>query len=202
MFRARLSLISVSLLFIACNDTAIEPSQSLVGAMELPSAQVLDRETFYIQRGAGAYGGDVLSYEWRPDDSLTVTHTFSNLGPSESVRGKETLLISPEAALQARQLLRRVRPAEFETPENYGEKYPTRPIGCERKGPHDFGEVSVAFTDEGQGSGVEDDQIRVFELPYPGSCNTPAAVEARKVIQHVLRLLPRSKVAADFNRTT
>lgn len=198
MFRTALSLLSVSLLCVSCNDATIEQSRSLVGAKGLPSAKTLARETLYISRGGGPYGGHRLSYEWRPDDKITVTHDFSDGSGGGETRGTENLQIPSEAAAEARRLLWRVRPAKFEGVENYG----TRPIGCERKGPHDFGEVAVAFIHEGQSNGIEDDQIGIFELPDPQSCNTPAAVEARRVIQRVLQLLPSSKVAAEFARST
>ena len=198
MFRTVLSLLSISLLCVSCRDAPTEEPRSLVGAKELPSAKTLARETLYITRGGGPYGGHSLSYEWRPDGSITVTHQFSDGRGGGETRGAENLSISPEAAAEARRLLWRVRPAKFEGVENYG----TRPIGCERKGPHDFGEVAVAFTNEGQSSGMEDDQIGIFELPDPQSCNTPAAVEAMNVIQRVLQLLPKSKVAAEFARST
>ena len=168
-------MLAVSLLCIACKDAAIHPSQSLVGAEELPPATALSREILDISSGGGAYGGDVLSYEWRPDNSLLVTHTFSDGGGSGPVvRGKETLHISPEAAAQARRLLWRVRPAQLE-----GVEQEARPAGCERQGPHDFGEVAIGFMSEGVSNGMENDQVGIFELPTAQSCNTPAAIEAR-----------------------
>lgn len=197
MLRTAASLLSAALFCVSCNDPAIEPTQSLVGAKELPSAEALSRETLYISRGGGPYGGHSLSYEWRPNDSITVTHDFSDGRGGGETRGSENLRISSEVAAEARRLLWRVRPAKFEGVENYG----TRPIGCERKGPHDFGEVAVAFINEGQSRGREDDQIGIFELPDRQSCNTPAAVEARKVMQRVLKLLPRSNVTAENERS-
>lgn len=198
MLRTAYPLLAVSLLCASCNEAVVSSSRSLVGANELPSAKALSRETFYISRGGGAYGGDVLSYEWRPDNSLLVTHTFSDgRGTGEVVRGKETLRISPGDATQARQLLWRVRPAELE-----GVEQDVRPLGCEPRGPHDFGEVTVGFVDEGDASGIEDDQVGIFELPTEESCNTPAAVEARKVVWRALQLFPKSKVAAAFERST
>jgi hypothetical protein len=198
MFKTALPLLAVPLLCISCKDAAIEPSQSLVGAKELPSATALARETFYITRGGGAYGGDTLSYEWRPDETLLITHTFSDgRGTGDVVRGKETLHISPEVAAQVRQLLWRVRPAKLE-----GVEQDARPTGCERQGPHDFGEVTVGFVNEGDAPGIKDDQVGIFELPTAESCNTPAAVEARAVVRRALQLLPKSKVASDFDRST
>jgi hypothetical protein len=198
MLRAALSLLSISLMCVSCNGAAIEPSQSLVGAKALPSANILAREAIYLTRG-GVDFGDSLTYEWRPDNSLLIRHTFFSKGPgaSEAVRGQETLHVSTEVAAQARQLLWRVRPAELE-----GVDQEARPTGCERRGPHDFGEVTVGFVNEGDASGVEDDQIGIFELPTTESCSTSAAVEARAVVRRALQLLPESKVATAFERSS
>lgn len=198
MLRTVLLLLFASTFCVSCGDAAIAPSQSLVGAKELRSASVLAGETFYITRGGGAYGGDALSYERRPDNSLLVTHTFSDGGGTgEVVRGKETLHIAPEVAAEARQLLWRVRPAKLE-----GVEQDARPTGCERQGPHDFGEVTVGFVNEGEARGIEDDQVGIFALPSADSCNTPAAVEARAVVRRALQLLPRSRVESDYERAT
>jgi hypothetical protein len=169
----------------------------LVGAKELPSAKTLVGETFYITRGGGPDGGHSLSYEWGPDDSITVTHDFSDGQGRSETRGTENLRIGSKSAAEARRLLSRVRPAKFEGVENYG----TRPIGCERRGPHDFGEVTVAFIDERPTGKTEDARVGIFELPYRQSCNTRAAAEASKVIERVLQLLPKSEVAAEFERS-
>jgi hypothetical protein len=169
-----------------------------VGAKELPSATVLARETFYITRGGGAYGGDALTYVWRPDNSLLVTHTFSDgRGTGEVVRGKETVHIAPEVALKVRQLLWRVRPAKLE-----GVEQDARPTGCQRQGPHDFGEVTLGWVNEGDARGIEDDEVGIFSLPTGESCNTPAAVEARAAVWRALQLLPKSEVAAAYERST
>jgi len=197
MLRIALSLLSLSLLCTSCSDAAIDPSQSLVGAAVLPSAKTLSREMLYISRGGSPDGGDdSLTYEWRPDDSLTITHTFSDNRLFKTVRGRETLRVSPEVAAQVRQLFWRVRPGKLE-----GVVQDQRPVGCERQGPHDFGEITVAFIDEGSKPGIEDDKVGVFELPTSQSCNTPAAAEARKVVWEALGLLPKSKVAAAFERS-
>lgn len=183
----------------SCNDPGIEPSRSLVGASGVPSADALAREILYITRGGGDGARDILTHELRPDNSLTVTHTyFDGRGtPGVAVRGKETLHVSPEVAAQVRQLFWRLRPARL---EGQGlEKDEVRPLGCERQGPHDFGEVAVAFISEGDTPA--DDGSAVFELPPPESCNTPAAIESRKVVWQALALLPQSEVTAAFERT-
>lgn len=197
MLRTALPFLTVSLLCASCNGAATNPTQSVVGAREVPTATSAGRETFYISRGGGAYGGDTLSYEWNPDNSLVVRHTFSDgTGNDEVVRGQEILHIPPLVASQARQLLWRVRPAEFG-----GVEQDTRPTGCERQGPHDFGEVTIGFVNEGPAIGIEDDQVGIFALPTAESCNTTAAIEARTVVSRALKLLPKSKVAAAFERS-
>lgn len=201
MFSTVASLLSAATLCVSCNDPAIEPSKSLVGARKLPSAAALSRETLYITRGGSDWGGASLTYELRPDHSLTVTHTYSDgRNHGIAVRGKETLGVSPEVAAQVRQLFWRLRPAQL---DGQGlEKGEVRPLGCERQGPHDFGEVTVAFISEGDTTGIEDDRVGAFELPSPDSCNTPAATEARKVAWQALRLLPQSEVTATFEQTS
>ena len=181
---------------MSCSDAAIQPSQSLVGATVLPSAKALAQETVYISRGGGPYGGDALTYEWRSNDSLTITHTFSDNSARQTVKGRETLRIAPEVAATARQLLWRVRPENLE-----GVDQDQRPTGCERRGPHDFGEVAVAYISEDSKPGIEDDKVGIFELPTAESCNTPEAAKAREVVWKALRLLPKSKVAAAFEQS-
>jgi len=200
MFRPVASLFAAAILCGSCNRPTPEPSQSLVGATEIPSADDLSRETIYITRGANDWGGDRLSYELRPNDSLSVTHTYSDpRSAAEGVKGKETLRMSPGVAAQFRKLMWRVRPGKL---EGQGlDKDEVRPVGCERQGPHDFGEVGVAFFDEGDARASEDDRVGLFELPSANSCNRPAATEAREAVWDALRLLPKSKVAAGFDRT-
>jgi len=188
-------LAAASVLCVSCDNSAIEPSQSLVGAKELPSAEELSRETFYVSLGGGPEGGNALSYEWRPDNSLTVMHSYSDGGLKEVVKGKENLRFSPEAANQARQLFWRVRPAKLG-----GVEQDVRPIGCERGGPHDFGVVTVGFIREGPAEGIEDDEIGLFELPATESCKTPAAIEARRVVLRALEMFPKGRVSAEFER--
>jgi hypothetical protein len=77
-----------------------------------------------------------------------------------------------------------------------------RPIGCERRGPHDLGEVAVAFINEGSKPGVGDDDVGIFELPTADSCSTQAAAEARQVVWRALRILPPSKVVAGFEQSS
>jgi hypothetical protein len=172
----------------------------LVGADEIPSAEALSRETLYITRGANDWGGDRLSYELRPNGSLIVTHNHSDGKLGSVEKGRETIDLSSDVAAQVRQLLWRVRPGKL---EGQGiEKAEVRPVGCERRGPHDFGEVAVAFINDEDATRTEDDQSGLFELPRPASCNTASAIEARTVVRRALRLLPQSQVVAGFERTS
>lgn len=196
---AAIPLLVVSLLCISCREGAGEPYDSLVDAKAPPSAKALSREVVYISRGGGAYGGDALDYEWRPDNSLTITHKFSGRSARQTIKGREILRITPEVAAEVRRLLSRVRPANFE-----GVEQDQRPIGCERQGPHDFGDIVIVFVNQDDPAmpyEAEDDRIGRFELPVPSSCNTPAAVEARKVVWQALQSLPKSKVAAAYERS-
>lgn len=194
MPKAALSLVSAAVLCVSCTDAGND-QQSLVGAEELPSAEALARETLYIVRGGSAYGGHSLTYEWRPDNSITVTHEYSDGAGRGSVNGRELLRVPPDVAAQVRHVLLRVRPAKLE-----GVEQDIRPLGCERRGPHDFGNVSVGFINEGEAAGIEDDEVGIFQLPFPESCSTPAADEARRVVRHALQLLPKSKVAFEYER--
>ncbi len=184
------------LLTSACGEPALKPSESLVGAKELPSVRDLSREIIQINRGFGSASVGFLSYELRPDGTLAVTH-------EERLRDKvvasETFQLAPEVAARARRMLWRLRPA---TLEGQGlTKDETTPMGCQRQGPHDFGEFAVVFIDEGQKRGIEDDQLGAFDLPYGDSCNTPEASEARKLVARVLQSFPHSRVAAEFPKS-
>jgi hypothetical protein len=156
------------------------------------------RETVHIASGGGTDGGHSLTYELGPDDSVTITHDYSDGAGCSEVKGKETFAIPADQARQVRQLLWRVRPTVFEGVESYG----SRSIGCERKGPHDFGELSVWFYEEARARKTEGREMGAFELPYPQSCDTAAAREARRVVRHALDLLPESRVVRGYERSS
>ena len=135
-------MVVTSLLCVSCQRGAIERSESLVGADDLPISSVLSQEIIQLNRGFGAYSsGNFLSYELRPDNSLTVTHTFR---PKDEVRGVETFRLPAITAEHARRMLWRVRPAKLA-----GVESETRPMGCQQQGPHDLGELAVVFIKEG-----------------------------------------------------
>ena len=202
MVRMVFSLFATAMLCVSCNQPAVDRSQSLVGAGELPSTNNLSRETLYIWRGDVSEDGvgDSVSYELRPNNSLTVIHVHRGpRHPAENVKGKETLRISPEVAMQFRKSMWRVRPA---TLEGQGLAKPeVRPVGCERQADHDFGEVSVTFVGEANPMPSGLARLGMFRLPSAHSCDTPAATEARAVVWNALRLLPETKVVAGFDRT-
>lgn len=183
----------------SCDDSAIDPSRSLVGAKSLPPATELSRETIQINRGYGDISIAFLSYELLPDDSLVVTLTDRNL-QKDVVLGKDTFRLTSEVAAEARRMLWHLRPEELQRFDEGGFESETRPIGCYRRGPHDFGELAVVFTAEGPETGVEDDRLGIVELPRPDSCRSPAAIKARRLIQRLMHLFPRSKLPAQFER--
>jgi hypothetical protein len=188
-------LLFTACLALSCSEAETEASQSLVGARELPPAEALSRETIYITRNAGIEGVHRLSYEWSPDDRITISHTFRNRVGDIVEKGSETLRVSPEKAAKIRKMLWRLRPQTFE-----GVEQDKRPVRCQRHSSHDWGEMGVAFIAEGARPGGKKDEIGIFVLPSQESCNTPAAVEARKVAAEALSLLPVSKVASAFER--
>lgn len=188
-----LALVAASLLGASCQPPGVEGSRSLVGADRLPSSGALSREVVQINRGYGDAGEEFLSYELRPDDTLTITR---GRRARHTVRGADRFRLAARIAGQARRRLWRVRPPTLEGLD----ADEARPSGCERRGPHDFGELAVIFIDEGRGPGVEDDRLGTFELPRPASCDSPQAREARQLIRQVLESFPPSGIG--FERST
>ena len=183
-----------ALLIGACAQPAVKSSESLVGAEALPSAHDLSREIIQINRGFGQISEGFLSYELKADGKLVVTHEDRKV---KKIVGTETFQLSGPVADQARHMLWRVRPARLE-----GIEQDARPLGCERQGPHDFGELAVVFINEGKNAGVDDDQVGIFELPSPDSCNTRHASESRRLLERVLKSFPASRVATEFPKAT
>lgn len=195
------ALLAAAVLCGSCSKQADGQLESLVGATNLPSAGALSRETLAITRGANDWGGDRLAYELRPDGSLSITHTYlDGKTLKEEVRAKDTFRIPPGEAARFRRLIWRVRPDLL---EGQGlEKEEVRPVGCERRGPHDFGEVGITFINEGDAKTIKDDRFALFELPRSDSCSTTAAEQARETIWRALRLLPPSKTVEGFERAS
>lgn len=184
----RTLLVGGSLIVGSCEGKGVE---SLVGSDRLPSSSALSREIIQINRGYGDVSEGFLSYELRPDDALTVTHTDRR---QNRVSGEETFRLPSDIADRTRTMLWRLRPATLDGVDSHE----TRPVGCERRGPHDFGELAVVFVREDGPPGVDGDQIGTFELPRPDSCNTKHATEARQLVHQVLQAWPQSRVARAF----
>jgi hypothetical protein len=196
-FTVRLAIICALLICTGCDRPAIDTSESLVTTKPLPPAKTLAREIIQINRGFGEISPGFLSYELRPEDRLIVTLTLreGRLDRPDKVAVEERFRLQPDVAAEARRRLWRLRPSEFG-----GVEQDQRPLGCERRGPHDFGEHAVAFIAEGPEEGVDDDRLGVFEMPSPASCSTAQASEARSLLRKVLASFPPSKAAAEFER--
>jgi hypothetical protein len=176
----------------SCDGGGGERFESLVGAEKLPPAKVLSRELIQINRGVGEGSIGLLVYELRPDGTLEVSRLDAS---REKVLGSETFRLSPEVANSARKKLLRVRPTKLE-----GVEWETLPTGCKRQHCHDWGELAVAFIDQGDRPGVADAKVWMFTLPHAESCNNSQARKARHLISQIMKSLPDSKVAADFDR--
>lgn len=174
---------SAALLCVSCNPGEPAHNPSLVGAKTILTPASLSRELVQINR-IGAESENFLSYELRPDDTLTVS--VESL-PTREIVSREVFHLEPEVAAEIRSGLARVRPAEFE-----GVEHETRPLGCRLQGPHDFGEIAVVFVDENATSSTSDDRIGLFALPNEGNCDSPQAIEARLLLERVSGLLAKS----------
>ncbi|HEX8124978.1 MAG TPA: hypothetical protein VF548_05285 [Allosphingosinicella sp.] len=114
----------------------------MVGADPLPSSGTLYGGVIQVNRGYGEVSEGFLSYELRPDGVLAVIHSDRAGG---GVLGEDRFHLAPEIADQARRRLWRLRPARLEGVD----AHEARPLGCKRRGPHDFGEVAIVFIDQG-----------------------------------------------------
>lgn len=187
MDRRRLLLVAL-LLCASCDRPAIEASDSLVEATDLPSAKQLSQEAIEINQafgGAEGFGDHFLSYQLAADDRLDVIYTYR---PDDDVRGRESFKLAAKVADDARRALWRLRPARLD-----GVNTDVRPIGCTSQSPHDLGDMAVGFI-------APNEDFGIFTLPYPGSCNNAAARGARDVVREVLESFPHSEVAAAYFR--
>jgi hypothetical protein len=193
---ARQLWVAVVLLVSACDKPAIDASQSLVGAKQLPTARTLAREVIQINQGFGSPAWSLLSYELRPDNSLTITLTHRDHDTFKEVTdGKESFDLSSSVASQVRHDLWRLRPSTLQGIETL-----VRPADCPPPPTDTFPLAAVAFIAEGPKPGVEDDRLGVVDVPAQYTCDTRHGGEARALIEKVLRSFPRSKVAAEFDR--
>lgn len=191
---ARSAPILAALLCIACGSDHGDRAGSLVGAGAIPPSQELAGESIMIIHFTmiGVPGGETLRRELRPDDRLAVTLVQHPSDPrdyaengAERILAEETHRLSAEAAARARHALRRMRPEKLA-----GLDREVRPLGCERRSSHDFGEAQIVFHD-GDAAGL-------FVLPSQQSCDTPAAREARRLVRQTLGTFPRSSAVAAF----
>lgn len=175
-----------ALVAASCSQLSFDASESLVGAKRLPPVAELLRETIQINRDTEFDGHQhFLSFDLRPDNSLTVTHTLDGYEGNDIV-GKETFRLQPEVADGVRKTLWRFRPGNLQGVEDL-----TYPVGCSP--PIDSGmEVAVAFFGKSPMQG----DIGIFALPY--ACKEGQAAVARSELGRVMRSLPTSKVAAAF----
>jgi hypothetical protein len=122
------SLVAVCVVLTACsNGSPVKPSESLVGAQQLPPENVLSREIIQINQGVGSWPSaqGALEYELRPDNSLSITRTKMDRDFKRLVVGQETLHLSSSTAAQARRMLWRLRPDTLQ-----GIQVEARPTGC------------------------------------------------------------------------
>lgn len=170
-------------------EPASSECDSLVGATDLPSSAERSREIIQISYGVGT--PDSLSYELRPDNSLTVSVRLMRGG--KEARREEKFQLLPQHGERTRALLSRLRPNPL-----LGIEYLTRPEGCKPQHVHDWGRVSVAFIAEGKSTTVQDDKVGITVVPDPESCGTPEARWARETVERVSRSFPPSRLTAAF----
>ena len=192
------SLFALCVGLSACGDrAALKPSESLVGAENLPTAKVLSREIIHINGGLGRWPGDPgsLEYDLGPDSSLSVTHRKIDKDGNQAVVGREMFRLSSAAAADARRALWRLRPETLQ-----GIQAEARPIGCRPPDPDSFPEFFVNFISEGPKPGFADDKFGIVLVPHKEDCRSAQGGEARELVQSVLQSFPPSKVAGDFER--
>jgi hypothetical protein len=192
---ARSALLLAALLCASCQRPAGSAGESLVGAKKLPAEQQLSRETIEIVPASwDAPEAPHVYFDLRPDDSLTVTLShWAEKAHSEVIDGRDTFHLSPADASKARRRLWQLRPQELTGVESI-----TRPTDCPPPPTDTFPDYSVAFIAEGPKPGVKDDLIGITDVPAARFCAGKSAAEARQLIQQVLDLFPKSKVAAEF----
>jgi hypothetical protein len=185
---ARASLLTPLLLLVCCDRPAIDPTESLVGAKQLPPARTLSRESIQINRGLGSLAPGFLSYELRPDDTLTVTFYAKDW---TTILLSERFQLAPDIATRTRHELWRFRPEHLR-----GVQWDILPTDCPQQPIDSTPEFTVAFiADNGQHN-----RIGVVYLPYSSNCSTTQGAAARNLIGSALASFPRSNVAMEFDR--
>jgi hypothetical protein len=184
------------LMTASCDRPAIDPSESLVGAKQLPTAGVLSREAIQINRGFGSISPGLLSYELRPNNTLIITLTHRDRATFKEVTdGRETFHLPPNMASQARRALWRLRPETLR-----GLDWVTRPSDCPAPPTDTFPESTVVFIAEGPNLDIDADRIAVVDVPYLSICHARQSVEAHGLVERVLQSLPSSRVAAEYDQ--
>ena len=159
MQRTAVILSVFPLISMSCGDPVIDPSTSLVGAKDLPSATILSAERIYIGWGGDGYS---LTYDWKPNNVIIITLIFLDLRTAKtSIISQERVRVPEENAKQARKLFWRMRPTNLDGPFDFLDRE-HRPLGCQRTSPHDWGEVRVTFHSEGDKAKTDDDRLGVF----------------------------------------
>jgi hypothetical protein len=184
MTRWRIIIIG-AFLVSACQKSAIDPSDSLVGARELPTIEALSRETVELNRHGGTQTEPALLIgELRPDNTFEFKLTRHDLRHGEMVLGKETAKLAPEDAAAVRKNLWHLRPSKLE-----GIDKQVLPIGCYWMfdEPPEFTVVFIAPNRKDIGA-----------TDVQASCESPAAAASRKLVGDVLNKLPKSKLADGF----
>lgn len=183
--------LALALLCTSCDKAAVAPAR-LVPGDNLPASRVLTRETILIEQGFGGdgYGVHRLRYQLTPDDQLAIEYgLITQLRPVV----KNNFRLQSNEADRIRKMLWRLRPQAMTS--DWMAEWAIRPIGCEIQGPHDQGDVVVAYI-----SGDNGEEGAAFELPTVHSCDTPAAMQARQVLQQLFSSFPESPIVTEFHK--
>lgn len=175
---------------VSCESEA-PVSERLVSG-EAYFSQGSGQEIIMISKGFGgeALGVHRLTYELGPDNKFKVSYWLISV---EQPIAEETFELDSGLAHQIRRDFWRLRPEEFSA--DLLNDWPTLPLGCDRRGPHDFPEIWVIFLpDESKPEG------RAFDLPSTESCSSSAAQQARLLIEGAIASFPNSKITDEFNK--
>lgn len=176
--------------FASCGAEA--PVRDRLVPGEAYFSQGSGQDTIIVSKGFGGEGLGMhrLTYELAPDDKLKISYWLMS---EEQPIAEQTFELNSELAHQLRRDFWRLRPEKFAA--ELWNDWPTLPLGCDRRGPHDFPEMWVLFLpDTNKPAG------RAFDLPATESCNSSAAQQARLLIEDAIATLPNSKIADEFHK--
>lgn len=187
----RFHFIAWPLIFCVSCDSTTYVSDRLVSG-DLAVDQKLSRETVEIHQGFGGdgYGRHRLSYLLNSDDELEISYGIMS---RDKPVAKEAFRLTSNEGSRLREELWRLRPDSLS--RDWIADWGARPLGCTPQGPHDQGEIWVIFSAD-----KDYERGAVFELPYKGSCDTPASQEARQLLLKAIAALPRSRIASEFQK--